>query len=166
MDKNYTGNIRINGKVISKLNDDELSSIRHKKISYIHQKPVLFEDMTVVDNLKYFTNLTDDAIKKALINVKLFGKCKIKAKNLSGGEKQKICILRALLQNKDIVICDEPTGNINASAAIEIINYLKNLSKSKLVIVVSHQLSLYQDKADYIYEMLDKNIYLKKKAKK
>lgn len=165
MDKNYTGNIRINGKVISKLNDDELSSIRHKKISYIHQKPVLFEDMTVVDNLKYFTNLTDDAIKKALINVKLFGKCKIKAKNLSGGEKQKICILRALLQNKDIVICDEPTGNINASAAIEIINYLKNLSKSKLVIVVSHQLSLYQDKADYIYEMLDKNIYLKKESK-
>lgn len=158
LDNSYSGEIYINNKN-SKNNEDLL---RKMYISYMLQKPILLENFTVFENLKCFLNFNDDYLLEKLKEFEILDLKDRLAKNLSGGQKQKVSLLRTILENKNIIICDEPTGNLNKEYVDFVINHLKEISKNKLVIVVSHQKNLYFDVADVVIEFKNKALNIVK----
>lgn len=120
---------------------------RKERIGFVYQDYNLIENYTVYQNVETGYDLNCEAIdketkKKEILNilkkVGLFQQQKQKANTLSGGQKQRVAIARALAKNTQIILADEPTGNLDSTAAHEIIEILKELSKDKLVIVVTH----------------------------
>lgn len=130
------------GTVIEKgLEDLDYSSIPsfRRKIGMVFQDFLLFEEWTVADNLSYVLKATDwkdnkaiaDRINEILHDVDLFDKREISVAELSGGEKQRLAIGRAILNNPALLIADEPTGNLDPESADKILYLLRNLTKSK-----------------------------------
>lgn len=147
MDNATSGKYVINGKDVSKLSDKELSTIRMENIGFI------FQDYYLDQNLKAYENVMlpmlinkkidrSDRKNKAidlLNNIGLGDRVNHYPKELSGGEQQRVCITRALANNPDYLLGDEPTGNLDEENEIKVLETLKNLSlNGKCVIVVSH----------------------------
>lgn len=147
MDNATSGKYVINGKDVSKLSDKELSNIRMENIGFI------FQDYYLDQNLKAYENVMlpmlinkkidrSDRKNKAidlLNNIGLGDRVNHYPKELSGGEQQRVCITRALANNPDYLLGDEPTGNLDEENEIKVLETLKNLSlNGKCVIVVSH----------------------------
>ena len=119
------------------------------KIGYIFQDFKLIEDMTVMDNiniLKLEGIKTDDA-PKILDELGISEKKNSKIKHLSGGQKQRVAIARALVKKPEIILADEPTGNLNFAIGEEVIKELVRASVGKTLIAVTHdeRLSKYFD---------------------
>lgn len=147
MNKFDSGEYLLNGKSVRDLSDMEASKIRMKEIGFVFQEFYLDEYMTALDNviLPMLINKEinkQDREKKAEELLKKFNLVERKnhlPKELSGGEKQRICIARALANNPSIILADEPTGDLDEENEKMIFDYLKELSKEgKCVIVVSH----------------------------
>lgn len=140
--------IDINDKIynFNNLPKEKIQEFRRNNISYVSQDFNLFENFSVYDNLKLIEEVkhTKVSIKDALEAVGLSKKLKQKVKTLSGGEKQRVCIARALLQEGEIILCDEPTGSLNQALANDIIKLLIKLHKrnNSILIVVTHDESL------------------------
>lgn len=147
MNKFDSGDYFLNKKNVKDLNEMEASKIRMKEIGFVFQEFYLDEYMTALDNviLPMLINknivrhdrekIAEDLLKK----FNLVERKKHLPKELSGGEKQRVCIARALANNPSIILADEPTGDLDEEAEKLIFNYLKELSKEgKCVIVVSH----------------------------
>lgn len=147
MNKFDSGVYLLNNKSVKDLSDVEASKIRMKEIGFVFQEFYLDEYMTAMDNiiLPMLINedidvqdrekIAEDLLKK----FNLLERKKHLPKELSGGEKQRVCIARALANNPSIILADEPTGNLDEENEKMILNYLKELSKEgKCVIVVSH----------------------------
>lgn len=158
IDNEFNGDIYIDNQ--NSKNKEEL--LRKKYISYVLQKPILLDDFTVTDNLIHFLGYSKEFIYSKLKEFDLYNIKDNLTKNISGGQKQKVVLLRTILENKPIIICDEPTGNINNEYSNFIINILKELSKEKLVIVVSHQKDLYFNICDYALNIKNKDITIEK----
>ena len=148
-----SGNIKADGGTITididnsiynleKLSSEELQKYRRDNISYVSQEFNLFNDFTVKDNLKLIEKVKGKriSIEEALDVVSLKNKVNQKVKTLSGGEKQRVCIARALLQEGKILLCDEPTGSLNQALAKDIIKSLIDVHKKNknILIVVTH----------------------------
>lgn len=140
------GNIEIsindNKYNLKELSKEKLEVFRRDNISYVSQEFNLFENFSVYDNLKLISEVKDIkySIEEAINSVGLSKKIRQKVNTLSGGEKQRVCIARAVLQNGNIILCDEPTGSLNQALANEIIELLINLHKKNksTLIVVTH----------------------------
>ncbi len=117
------------------------------EIGVVFQNSNLIEGLTVKENLAIF-GFKEDEITSALTQVNLLDKMNEKAKVLSGGEKQRLSIARALLKKIHILLLDEPTGNLDESNSASIFTLLKALSQEILVIVVSHNYNLAKAYAD------------------
>ena len=156
-----SGKIFINNKDISNLKDIEISELRSKKIGFI------FQDFFLDENLKAYENVIvpmiinsnikrEDRKNKAIDLLKKFGlenRTNHYPKELSGGECQRVAIARAMANNPDIILADEPTGNLDEKNEIIIFEELKKLSKEKkCVIVVSHSDKI-KEYADVILEI-------------
>ena len=150
IDNPSTGNIYYDNTDITKLNEEDKRKFREKYISLVFQKPNLFLNSNVNDNI---TIVNDEKnIKKVLQFFNLENLKKTKVKKLSGGEKEKVALARGLIK-KCLVLClDEPTSNLDTKTKIDLYRYLKNISKHKLVIMVSHD-SLSEEYADIIINM-------------
>lgn len=147
IDKEYNGNILVNSKNISNLNDEDMASLRNLEIGFVFQDFFLDEGLTALENVMVpmiiNANIPKEEreviAKKLLKEVGMEDREKHFPKELSGGEKQRVAIARALSNNPNILLCDEPTGNLDEETENKIFALLKNLSKSgKCVIVVSH----------------------------
>ena len=147
IDKEYNGNILVNSKNISSLNDEDMASLRNLEIGFVFQDFFLDEGLTALENVMVpmiiNANIPKEEreviAKKLLKEVGMEDREKHFPKELSGGEKQRVAIARALSNNPNILLCDEPTGNLDEETENKICALLKNLSKSgKCVIVVSH----------------------------
>ena len=147
IDKEYNGNILVNSKNISSLNDEDMASLRNLEIGFVFQDFFLDEGLTALENVMVpmiiNANISKEEreviAKKLLKEVGMEDREKHFPKELSGGEKQRVAIARALSNNPNILLCDEPTGNLDEETENKIFALLKNLSKSgKCVIVVSH----------------------------
>ena len=147
IDKEYNGNILVNSKNISSLNDEDMASLRNLEIGFVFQDFFLDEGLTALENVMVpmiiNANIPKEEreviAKKLLKEVGMEDREKHFPKELSGGEKQREAIARALSNNPNILLCDEPTGNLDEETENKIFALLKNLSKSgKCVIVVSH----------------------------
>lgn len=137
-----SGGIIIDDIDITKLSEKEKDLFRLNNIGYIFQDFKLIEEMTVEDNLELVRIAKKDTltIKEVLQKVGLENKLKEKVKNLSGGEKQRIAIARALMKQPKIILADEPTGNLNHEKGLAIMQLLKEFhQKSKYIMIfVTH----------------------------
>ena len=167
LDTPDSGSIEFNGLQLEKISPKELSSYRARSIGFVFQESNLFDDLSVEDNL---TIPVDRKISKAEIEsilkrFDLFSLEKQKVNTLSGGEKQRVAIMRAVLKNPEMILCDEPTGSLDEENSKNIFTILKNLSKEKLVIVVSHDRKSAEDFGDGIIEIKDGVINLNNELK-
>lgn len=144
-DSKYSGDIKVGGTLISNMNADELCAYRRENIGFIFQNYHLLSGYTVLENsmLSSELNMLGEEenrtnAKKLLEKLGLSQKVDEKIENLSGGQKQRVAIARALLSNPRIILADEPTGALDRGNSTEIMELLKDISKDRLVIVITH----------------------------
>ena len=158
-----SGEILLGDKDICKFSDSELDGYRNSMIGNIFQDYNLIEYMSVIDDVMIASTFKIDKfrINTLLKQIGLQDKKKMIVNKLSGGEKQRVAILRALVNDSKIIIADEPTGALDSENSLKIMEILKKLSKNRLVIVVSHDNELAGKYADRIIKMNDgKVVYL------
>ncbi len=163
MDKVTSGNILINDKDISKLSESKLNDYRNSCFGFIFQEHNLIEKFSVYDNLKLPCALKKlkykkDDYDKILNSVSLDNLGYRRVNELSGGQKTRVSIARALIKNPNVILADEPTGNLDSTNSIQIFEILKNISKDRLVIVVTHDTEYAYKYGDRVIEIEDGNI--------
>ena len=135
-----SGSVIIDGAYIEALSQKEKDALRIKRIGYIFQDFKLLEEMSVADNIDIL-NLEGIDTKNMDSLLKILGildKKNSKVKHLSGGQKQRVAIARALIKSPDIILADEPTGNLNFSIGEQVIKELTEASLGKTLIAVTH----------------------------
>lgn len=149
------GDIIIKGNNLKDFNNQDYEKYRSSVTTFIFQDYHLLEELTVKENIELFSNkkLGDDEIDEYLEKVDLKGYGARSISELSGGEAQRIAILRALIKDPSIFLCDEPTGNLDNYTSLKIMDILKEISKTKLVLVVSHDIDIASSYADKILEL-------------
>ena len=134
------GTIMIDNVEMTMLSQKEKDKFRINKIGYIFQDFKLITDMTVADNIEILKleHVDVDDMDNVLASLQILEKKNKKVKHLSGGEKQRVAIARAIVKKPDIILADEPTGNLNFSIGEEVIKQLVEISKGKTLIAVTH----------------------------
>ena len=166
LDRVDKGQIFIDDQRITRRLSNKLDEIRNLRIGYIFQNYNLIEDATVFENvalvLKMIGFKDKDAIERRVMYIlDKVGIAKYRnrpASMLSGGERQRVGIARALVKNPQIIIADEPTGNLDSSNTIDVMNIIKAISKQKLVILVTHERDIAEFYADRVIEIVDGKI--------
>ena len=167
LDKVNSGEIYINGEKITNRSAYKVDKIRNLNIGYIFQDYKLLDNLTVYENveiaLKMIGIKDKEEIKKrvnyVLECVKMYRYRNRPAKMLSGGERQRVAIARAIVKNPNIVIADEPTGNLDSKNSIEVMDIIKAISKERLVVIVTHETELAKSYASRIIEIQDRKNY-------
>ena len=163
LDKVRNGKIYIDDERITKRSIKKIDKIRNLKIGYIFQDYKLIDSLSVFDNvalvLKMIGIKDKDEIKKrvdyVLETLNIYRYRYRLASMLSGGERQRVAIARAIVKDPDIILADEPTGNLDSKNTLEIMNIIKCISKKRLVILVTHEVNLAKFYADRIIELED-----------
>ena len=163
LDKADEGEIIINGKSSKEFTDSEMDSYRNTYLGFIFQEYNILSDYTIKENIALALQLqhkpvTDKAIDDILAQVDLVGYSKRKPNELSGGQKQRVAIARALVKEPKIIFADEPTGALDSTTGKQVFETLKNLSKEKLVVVVSHDRDFAEHFGDRVIELKDGKI--------
>jgi len=164
LEKPTSGEIFINDNKIDYNSRKDLEQFRNENISFIFQDSNLINDLSVYDNLIIAGEKDKDVINKYLNKFLLDDVADTKVRYLSGGEKQRLSIIRGIIRKSKILLVDEPTGNLDYNNTKNIFSLLKEVSKEVLVIVVSHDLKNINLYADYIYD-ISKNKIVKKDEK-
>ena len=146
MDRPSSGKVLVEGEPISKLPDLHISHFRARKIGMIFQHFNLFEHLTAFENVMIplipvglKMNEVEEKVKSSLKLANIFHKSKSPAGRLSGGEKQRVAIARALASDPDIILCDEPTANLDRENSLKFIEILSQLHEmGKTIIVATH----------------------------
>ena len=148
LDKYTNGKYYFEGQDTAKLDDDKLAEFRNEKVGFIFQSYNLLQRTSVLDNVLLPTTylLGCDAKKaeaeavKLLKRVGLGHRMEHKPNQLSGGEQQRVAIVRALINNPHLVLADEPTGNLDSKSGEEIMDILQDLNnEGKTIIMVTHE---------------------------
>lgn len=162
LDKYTQGNLIIDGVSTRKYKERDWNNYRSKKVGFIFQNYNLINHQTVLSNVLLSLNIggkpkreSVKLAKKVLKDVGLENYIKKKPKQLSGGQMQRVAIARALVTNPDIILCDEPTGALDSQTSIQIMEILKNISKEKLVIMVTHNVTLANKYSDRVIALKD-----------
>lgn len=151
---------------VKQLNDKMKSRIRGLNIGFVFQSFYLNKNLTAYENIilpTYINDKMDDTKRKnralnIMKKLEIIDRREHKPSSLSGGEQQRVAIARALINNPDIIIADEPTGNLDSSNELEVLKILKEISKQgKIVIVVSHN-PIIKNYADILYKINDGKI--------
>jgi len=166
LDAPSKGEVLLEGSDIYNLNDVSLAAIRNKRIGFVFQFYHLLSEFTVLENVLMpclinpeFAARSSEIKGKAL---ELLEKAGLKERmnyfpgQLSGGEKQRVAIVRALMNNPDLLLCDEPTGNLDSKTGKEIIGLIKKIhaQNQTTVVLVTHNMEL-ASSADKIYHLKD-----------
>ena len=165
LDTPDAGEILFNNINLRKLNDNEKDHIRKKNISLIFQNNNLLNDFTAIENVIMPLIIRDEDKKKSyekaktiLNDFKLSNRHDHFPDELSGGEQQRVAIARALISETDLILADEPTGNLDYKTSLEIFSYFLKLKKlNKTIIFATHNREL-ANKADYKLSILNGNI--------
>ena len=135
-----SGTIEIAGEEMSSKSQKEKDKFRINKIGYIFQDFKLIPEMSVIDNINILRleKVDTSAADEVLGSLGILDKKHKKVKNLSGGERQRVAIARAIVKKPDIILADEPTGNLNFAIGEAVIKQLIEISKGKTLIAVTH----------------------------
>ena len=162
LDSLTSGEINVFGNQLNEYSESELYSFRSNMVGFVFQDFYLLDDLTVADNvrlsLKLMAEDDDDRVEKALESVELLEYKDRYPRELSGGQQQRVAMARALVKNPDVIFADEPTGNLDSNTTEQIIKLIKEISKEKLVVVVSHNLFDAYEYADRIIELSEGRI--------
>jgi ABC-type antimicrobial peptide transport system, ATPase component len=153
MDKDYSGDVLINGKALHDMKEKELDDYRKTNVGFIFQSFNLINHMTVLNNVMITLKMTTMSekervahAKELLTTVGLADHLYKRPNQLSGGQKQRVAIARALANNPDIILADEPTGALDKKNSEQIMGLLNGIARQgKLVVTVTHS----QKVADY-----------------
>ena len=147
LDLPTNGNISIHGESTEKLSDSHLASFRNKKIGFIFQSYHLINDLKVLDNVELpllyrssSSRQRNELATEALQKVGLSNRIKHFPTQLSGGQKQRVAIARAIVGRPDIILADEPTGNLDSAMGNEIMDILLELNRTDgtTIVMVTH----------------------------
>ena len=163
LDRPTEGKVRIKGTDISKLNDDELAELRNREIGFVFQFFNLVARMSALKNVEMpmaFAGVSQDERKRRatelLESVGLGDRIDHRPTELSGGEQQRVAIARALVNNPSVVLCDEPTGNVDSKTGKEVMEILRKLNREQqqTFVIVTHD-PLVAESVDRIAHMQD-----------
>jgi len=165
LDLPTSGEYLYKGKEVSTYSDDQLSAFRNREIGFVFQFFYLLSRENVLENVKLpllyrNTNEKDkeDMVAKALEKVGMDHRKKHLPSELSGGERQRVAIARALVGEPNLILADEPTGNLDTKTGESIISIFEELSKAgKTVILITHEMEL-AEKAERIIRIRDGEI--------
>lgn len=154
------GEITAFGTPLSTFTASQYQAYRSDLIGFVFQDYHLIEELTVLENITLFssheTELT--ALNDILHTVDILELKNRYPRELSGGQKQRVAIARGIVKMPKLLLCDEPTGNLDRKTSTQIMELLKTISKEKLVVIVSHNLSEAEHYADRIVELADGKI--------
>jgi putative ABC transport system ATP-binding protein len=162
LDVPTAGILKITGKNIRKMSDIELTDLRLNAIGYIFQKFNLIPLLSAYENveypyiLKHRSNDTTGRVSRLLADVGIDRKmARHKPAELSGGQQQRVAVARALINDPDILLCDEPTGNLDTKTGGQILDMLVDLNhQGRTVIIVTHDLTI-GERAERIIRIRD-----------
>ncbi|MBR2836672.1 MAG: ABC transporter ATP-binding protein/permease [Coriobacteriales bacterium] len=162
LDKYSRGDLIINGRTTKQFKDEDWDSYRNHSIGFVFQSYNLIPHQTVLDNVELALTIggidREERRKRALEALERVGladQINKKPMQLSGGQMQRVAIARALVNDPDILLADEPTGALDSETSIQVMEILKDISREKLVIMVTHNPELADAYASRIIQLLD-----------
>jgi len=165
LDSYTSGDLIINGRSTKEYKDRDWDAYRNHSVGFVFQSYNLIPHQTVLSNVELALTLTGVSKKErrkraidALEKVGLADQLRKKPSELSGGQMQRVAIARAIVNNPDIILADEPTGALDTETSIQVMDILKEISKDRLVIMVTHNADLAQNYSTRIVRMLDGRI--------
>lgn len=165
LDGDFEGEVTVAGKSLKEAKANDLDSYRKNTIGFIFQQFNLLNSQTTRQNVELALDLSGiskkertEKCKDLLERVGLSDQIKKKVNLLSGGQRQRVAIARALANNPEIILADEPTGALDAKTGKKVMDLLKDISKERLVLLVTHAPELAADYADLIINMEDGKI--------
>ncbi|MBM6837323.1 ABC transporter ATP-binding protein, partial [Clostridium saudiense] len=165
LDQYDKGDLIINGKSTKKFNDRDWDIYRNHSIGFVFQSYNLIPHQTVLSNVELALTLSGvskterrQRAKEALEKVGLGKQLHKKPSQMSGGQMQRVAIARALINDPDILLADEPTGALDSETSVQIMELLKEISKDRLIIMVTHNPELAEEYANRIVRVRDGNI--------
>ena len=159
LDRPTSGKYYLNGRDVSRMNDNELSDIRLKYLGFIFQSFNLIPQLSVEENIALPLYYLGWSTQKRLARARELGemvglkaRMNHKPSELSGGQQQRVAIARALSNDPVFLLADEPTGNLDTATSIEIIELLKQLNREgKTIIMVTHEPDIAQHAKSQLY---------------
>ncbi len=165
LDRYDSGDLVINGVSTKKYKDGDWDAYRNRSIGFVFQTYNLIGHQSVLQNVEIALTLSGVSVaerrrraKQALADVGLSDQLRKKPNQLSGGQMQRVAIARALVNDPDIVLADEPTGALDSHTSVQILEILKRVSKTRLVIMVTHNQDLAERYSTRIVRLLDGEI--------
>ena len=165
LDRYTSGDLIINEKSTKEYKDKDWDTYRNHSIGFVFQSYNLIPHQTVLENVELALTLSgvskQERKKRAtdvLIRVGLGDKIRNKPSQLSGGQMQRVAIARALVNDPEIILADEPTGALDSTTSVQIMELLKEISKDKLIIMVTHNPELAETYSNRIIKLLDGEI--------
>jgi len=162
LDQYTSGDLIINGKSTKNFKDKDWDNYRNHRVGFVFQNYNLIPHQTVLQNVELALTLAGISkgerrkrAIKALKDVGLGDQIHKKPNQMSGGQMQRVAIARALVGNPDILLADEPTGALDSKTSVQIMEMLKEISKTKLVIMVTHNPDLAEEYSTRIIRLLD-----------
>ena len=165
LDTPTSGDYLLSGINTSKMNDDEMAHIRSTKIGFVFQSFHLIPRLTAAENVEMPMVLSgldpkerQEKVESALARVSLTDRSDHRPEQLSGGQRQRVAIARSIVMEPDVLLADEPTGNLDSSSSKEIIKLIEELNQGGLtLVVVTHDKQLGR-RSNRLIELLDGKI--------
>jgi len=168
LDAGYRGSVEVAGRRLAELDDRELSAFRNRSVGFVFQAYNLLDHLTVAENVLLPSLFTRDRIGAggrsdlqqraavALAAVGLADRRDDRPSVLSGGERQRVAIARALLQRAPVLLCDEPTGNLDEATGVDVAELLQEVRRARgvTVVVTTHDRAICR-LADRVLELRD-----------
>lgn len=165
LDRYDKGDLIINNLTTKNFRDKDWDAYRNRSIGFVFQNYNLISHQTVLQNVEIAMTLSGVPVgerkkraKEALIAVNLGDQIKKKPNQLSGGQMQRVAIARALVNNPDIILADEPTGALDSHTSVQIMEILKKVSETRLVIMVTHNAEMADKYSSRVIRLLDGEI--------
>ncbi len=165
LDSEYSGEVIVNNQNIALMSESRRDIYRNQDIGFVFQDYNLISTLNVYDNIEMALALSSISLKQKRLKIskiaEQLGIYKLLKKyphQLSGGEKQRVVIARAIINDASIILADEPTGALDSKTSKQILDILKDISKTRLVIMVTHNQELANEYSDDIIRVQDGNI--------
>ena len=166
LDKPSNGEVFFDGQPTSKLSDNQLSSLRNRTIGFVFQSFYLQPNLTVLDNVmlpamfgKFNREVAHSRASRIVEIIGLADKMHSLPGQLSGGQAQRVAIGRALMNNPQVILADEPTGNLDSKNSAMVVNLLRQINRQlkTTVVIVTHDHAV-ADQMDRVVELSDGHI--------